>query len=173
MRLPLFFLLSCVMPPHVVSVPPCEDIPVWISDEFTPGEHDSIRAALADWNVAAGEYVFFHQAREAYPTSLFITKASSDSIDGVADNYLGWIDRVNGRNVHLRADMIADRGYDLSVITEHEIGHALGLADDKRTPKTLMAEYATNSSNCIDHRTLKILAYTRGWEPSKLIQVCP
>lgn len=171
MRLPLFFLLSCVMPPHVPTA--CEDIPVWISDEFTVGERDSIRAALADWNVAAGEYVFFHLASEASPKSLFFMKAHSDPIDGVSDNYLGWIDRINGRNVHLRADMIADRGYNLSVITEHEIGHALGLADDKRTTKTLMAEYAMDSSNCIDHRTLRILAYTRGWEQSKLIQVCP
>jgi len=156
-----------------------EYTPVYIEKAFTQSEHDAIHRALAGWNYVLNGYQVYSVASDDFDYDLDVIEqisntdqglvfvrasiAMADSLDlsdGILvekenNGVLAWVPGLGEQVVFIVTDRIGTR--DLTAITEHEIGHTLGIPH-LPIKGTMLYPYYTFGASCIDRATVQALA---------------
>lgn len=141
-----------------------ERIALHLSEGMSPHERVKVLTAIDDWNVALNGVLGFgvvtgKQVPAAKSTWRIVvvrepTGPRSNGGTPLAETYRSWL---GGGVVRIYAGNLKTN--DLAAVMRHELGHVLGL--DHNEAGLMAAQYSSSDMQCIDKRTLSVLAARR------------
>lgn len=155
-------------------------IRIYVDDEFTTDETNTITNALNAWQKVSNKYIIFnyyyHQLKpgkiesffwtKQYKRSIFVWKISSkdmsENFDEKTTGFVGFWD-LHG-NILIFSDRISQVNNTLYNITVHESGHMLGLKHIEYE-QSVMNPIAYYISNCITKDDAERLCLIYGCKP--------
>jgi len=151
-------------------------LPVYLDASFSPDEKADIVEGINEWNrflngqeiLQIEDRPLTDEIKELQRHQLLIERAD---VSEAEEHVLGWTDDICSQEVHLVVERTKPN-YNLTILTEHEIGHALCL---NHTPinHTLMSRFIEYQDVCgIDAATGQQFAETHPWFDSNKFKPC-
>lgn len=166
----LLILLCSCLPRHnfIVMNEGVRIVPIYLDEKWNDSERDAIKLAIQNWNYSLNNEMVLKVMDEHYkissspdPGYLIIKISEKDLIVEAEEQFisLAWTNGVGGNRIYLITDRLIPRRLfdnetpwdmqDITEITMHELGHAMG-AEHIKYDGLMADHYNKERYKCID-----------------------